>query len=172
MSEPTSVLPQCTNAFHELRGDMKVIRMEMSVHDKLIDKLSLGIEKIEEMNTNLVKMLAIHDEKHETHDEIENDIETDIKELHSRITSESRETQEKIDDLKKEINVRFDRLQQEVTTRTSASPTTESNPTAEVQHHIDELKRWKYMLMGAIFVIGYLMAHLNWEVVHKIFNLP
>src|SRR5574337_2078546 len=103
MAQQMEVLPECTQAFNDIRLQVGLIEKDLERDQKLIEKLSEGIEKIQEMNTNLVKMLALHDQRHEIHEKVADDLDEDIKELHSRITTESRATQDKIDALKREL---------------------------------------------------------------------
>jgi len=72
------VLPECQVAFTDLRLTVALIEHDIVLSAKVIDKLSEAVEKIEEMNANLVKIIAVHDLKHENTTE-------DVKELERRI---------------------------------------------------------------------------------------
>ena len=159
----SEVLPECTRGFSDIRLSVGLIENRVEGHDKLIDKLAEGIEKIEEMNNNLVKMLTVHEHKHEIHEKIEDDIEEDVEKLHSRITTTTREIQDRIDDLKEEINKRFDALAIRLTP-------IETPEDIRVKKTLQELDRWKFLLMAIAIGLIFLFDHVNWTFLEKIFS--
>lgn len=171
------VLPECTTAFSEIRLKVGLLERDIRDHRNLIDKLTEGIEKIQELNTNLARMVAIHDQKHETHDKIEDDIDLDIKEIHSRITTVSREIQDRIDEVKKEIYARLDMLHRELVDHVVVKSHASGNVAQQSAHNdaqvlqvLKQLERWKYLLIGIVFAIGYALDHINWKFVSQLFG--
>lgn len=167
------VLPECRTGFNEIRLQVGLMERDVQLNRQLIDKLTEGIEKTQEMNVNLVRMIALHEQRHEQHEEAEEEFDEDVKELHSRITTSTRETQDKIESTKKELFARLDSIHSEllehIVSRTT--PTTlvqEDDP--KVEESIRELDRWKYMLMGALLIIGWLLAHIKWDLLIKLFG--
>ncbi len=75
--------------------EMKVGLLEKDIQqtNQVYEKLSESIEKIQEMNDTMIRMITIHEQRHEHHAKAEEDLKEDIKELHSRITTVSRELQ-------------------------------------------------------------------------------
>lgn len=170
------VLPECTGAFNDIRLQVGLMERDIANNRALIEKLTEGIEKIQEMNMNLVKMLALHDQKHEIHEKIEEGLDEDVKELHSRISTESRITQEKIDSMESALFKRLESIHKELLAHIvmRTSPTSSSTPPvkddAEVSKTLTELNRWKYILMGIIFALGWVLAKINWSVASKLFG--
>lgn len=123
------VLPECQGGFADIRLAVGLIERDLSSQTKITDKLSEAIEKIEAMNANLVKMLAVHELKHQlTCDDLS-------------------EVERKVDEL---------RLHQAV------APTTQDT---QVTKTLAQLEKWKWILMGMILAVGFLLGHINWDVV-------
>lgn len=78
------------------------------------------------------------------------DVKTDIKELHSRITTGNREIMEKLDE-KIDALAKSDKEQHETLKKTMDN----------VKERVDVLERWRWMIVGGAIVIGYLMGHLD-----------
>lgn len=78
------------------------------------------------------------------------EVKSDIKELHSRITTGNREIldkfDEKIDDLAKS-----DREQHEMLKKSMDN----------VKERVDILERWRWMIVGGAVVCGYLIGHVE-----------
>ena len=84
-------------------------------------------------------------------------VKSDIKELHSRITTGNREILDKLDEKIDEL-AKSDKAQHEVMTNTMQS----------IKERVDTLERWRYMIVGGAIVFGYLIGNLG--VINKIFG--
>lgn len=78
------------------------------------------------------------------------DVKTDIKELHSRITTGNREIMDKLDE-KIDALAKSDKEQHETLKKTMEN----------VKDRVDVLERWRWMIVGGAIVIGYLIGHLD-----------
>ena len=65
----------------EVKLQVGLLNKDIQHTNLLCDKLSESIEKIQEMNMNLVKMIALHDNKHEQHEKVEDNLKDDYKDL-------------------------------------------------------------------------------------------
>jgi DNA anti-recombination protein RmuC len=169
-------IPHPEHTITDMRIQLGLLDSTSRNHEKLIDKLTEGIGKIEEVNYSLLKMLTLHDHKHEIHEESDKEIEHDLerieveldtlqKELHSRITTSTRETQNKIDEMKGDMNSRLDILRAEV--MAALRPPAHEEPKV-IAKTVQELERWKWMLMGAFVFILWLAD--KWEFIAKLFG--
>lgn len=78
------------------------------------------------------------------------EVKTDIKELHSRITTGNRELmdkfEEKIDELAKADKEQHTALRESM---------------ENVKKRVDLLEKWKWMIVGGAVVVGYLIGHVE-----------
>ena len=95
-----------------LKLDVGLIKKDIAIAEKqcvqVSNKVSESIEKIQEINANLVKMITIHEQKHEQHEKIEEGLKGDIKELHTRITTVNKEFHEKMEHIEQSITKKID----------------------------------------------------------------
>ena len=78
------------------------------------------------------------------------DVKSDIKELHSRITTTTREITDHID--KKIDNLaEADKLQHESMSKTMN----------EIKSRVEILERWRFMIVGGAIALGYLIGHME-----------
>ena len=78
------------------------------------------------------------------------DVKSDIKELHSRITTTTREITDHID-------TKIDALAKD----DKAQHDTMSKKIDEIKDRVDLLERWKWMIVGGAIAIGYIVGHLQ-----------
>lgn len=139
---------------NEVKLQVGLLNKDIQHTNLLCDKLSESIEKIQEMNMNLVKMIALHDNKHEQHEKVEDNLKDDYKELHSRITTINREIHDRIDQVEHHITSRIDNLRAELINHKAQDKMKLSDRLAEVE-------KWKWMVVGAIGLGGWLLGHLD-----------
>jgi chromosome segregation ATPase len=130
----------------------------------ITNKLSQSIDKIQEMNGNLLRMIALHDQKHEGHVKAETELNSDIKELHSRVTTVTRELHDKIDEVEKHLGGKIDDLRRDL-----------------IQHKQEEVKakpieilakidNYKYLILGMVLAAGFFLGNLNTGLVGILFK--
>jgi septal ring factor EnvC (AmiA/AmiB activator) len=78
------------------------------------------------------------------------EVKSDIKDIHSRITTGNREIMQKIDD-KIDALAKSDKDQHESL----------KNTMDHVKMRVDVLERWRWMIVGGAIVLGYLIGHLD-----------
>jgi hypothetical protein len=128
------VLPRCQTGFADARLAIGLIERDIVTQTKITDKLAEAIEKIEAMNANLVKMLAVHELKHE-------------------LTCKDLETVENQVDLLR-----------------LGPPLVQMSDQAQITKTLAQLEKWKYVLMGMILTLGWLLGNIDWKFVLRIFG--
>lgn len=87
----------------DIKLQMGLLGRDIQQNTMLFDRVSQSIEKIQEVNVSLLRMIALHEEKHEQHERFQNTFQQDIKDLHSRITTVARDIQEMIEKKEQKI---------------------------------------------------------------------
>lgn len=138
-----------------LKLKIGLIEKDIEVSSELSEKLSHSIEKIEEMSLHLVKMITLHEQRHGQHDRAETELKNDIKELHSRVTTQTRELHDKIDDLEKHITSRIDALRAELLEME------ETSKRDDIDNKVEIINKWRWMVVGGAVVAGWILGNLN-----------
>jgi DNA repair exonuclease SbcCD ATPase subunit len=133
---------------------------------ELCDKLSESIEKIQEMNTTMIRMITIHEQRHEHTETVKTEMKEDIKELHSRITTITRELHERIDQVEKHITSRIDALRSDLANHKKSDA---DEPISEkLADKLITMEQWKWMLMGGVAFASFLLGHS--DILGKLFR--
>lgn len=94
----------------------------------------------------------------ETIQEDLHEVKNDIKEIHSRITTGNREIVDKMDDMQTRLEHKMN-AQAEVTKQQHESIQTEiRNDIDKLGERVSSLEQWKWYVIGAAAVIGFLIA--------------
>jgi peptidoglycan hydrolase CwlO-like protein len=77
-------------------------------------------------------------------------VKSDIKELHSRITTGNREIMDKLDEKIDEL-AQSDKEQHDVMSKTMNA----------IKDRVDILERWRWMIVGGAIALGYVTGHMG-----------
>jgi ElaB/YqjD/DUF883 family membrane-anchored ribosome-binding protein len=139
---------------HDVELKVGLLQKDVELTDRLCNKLSESISKIQELNVNIMQMISLHEQRHEQHEKTESALKDDIKELHSRITTVNRELHERIDQVERHITERLDAIRSDLANH-------KKNDTPKVTEIIKEMDRYKWMILGAAIAVGWILGNVN-----------
>jgi hypothetical protein len=153
--------------------DIQGIKLQVGLLDKdiktqhtVLDKISDSIEKIQELNINLIKMMSLHDQRLEQHEKTDKflaeqielrrrELIDDIKDLHSRITTTSRELTDKMSELESRVLDKLSDIKNEIHT----------NPPKPEQTFKEQIEnKYFWILIGGAAAILWMIDHIDFKV--------
>jgi chromosome segregation ATPase len=139
---------------NDLKLDIGLLTKDVEQTNRLCEKLSESIEKLQEVNVNILRMITLHEQRHDQHEKSENEMKEDMKELHSRITTVTRELHERIDQVEHHITSRIDDLRSDLLNHKKEDKKT-------ILTELSEIERWKWIILGAVMSSGFLLGKLE-----------
>ena len=147
-----------------IETQIAVVTQEMQQTQDVLDRLDHAIEKIADITADIGKILAVHEQRLDRSEQSTNDIHAllekrrnemnqDIKELHSRITTTTRELSTEINNVQNCIVEGIEDLKHEL----KEDQKYHNDKQSKLDERISALERWRYMLVGAGIVGGFLM---------------
>lgn len=89
------------------------------------------------------------------------EMRVDIKDLHSRVTTQTREIVEKMDDMQTRLEHRMN-AQAELSKQQHESIQDEIKKDVKIiSDRVDVLERWRWMIVGGAVVLGYIVGHMD-----------
>ncbi len=149
---------------HDVEMKVGLLERDVQQTDRLCEKLSESISKLQEVNANILRMITIHEHRHEQHEKAEIELKDDIKELHSRITTVNREIHERIDEVERHISERIDALRSDLIQHKKEEG---NNVVGDTLREID---KYKWMILGAAIAIGWIIGNVNLGVLGTLFK--
>lgn len=140
--------------FHAMDVKVNLLQRDIQQTDKLCERLSESIEKLQEVNVSLTRMITLHEQRHEQHERVESELKEDIKDLHSRITTTTRELHDRIDEVERHIAAKIDSLRIELKHH-------EQKDGAKLPEILKEIDRYKWMILGAAMAVGWILGNVN-----------
>jgi len=138
---------------NNLKLDVELLKRDVEQFDTICDRITASIEKLQEANQNLVKMISLHEQRHDQHEKIEEDLDDDVKDLHSRITTLNREIHDRIAQVEHHITQRIDELRSDLMKHKQE----DRNPFVKWA----DIDKVKWFLIGVVLAIGFLLGKID-----------
>lgn len=136
---------------HDVELKIGLLGKDVEQTDRLCSKLSESIEKLQEVNVNIMRMITLHEQRHEQHEKVEKEVKDDIKDLHDRIDQVERHISERIDALRNDLMAH--RKEDNV-----------------IGNTLKEIDKYKWMILGAAIAIGWIIGNVNLGVLGTLFK--
>jgi gas vesicle protein len=147
----------------EIKLQIGLLDKDIKTQHTVLDKISDSIEKIQELNINLIKMMSLHEQRLEQHEKTDKflaeqielrrrELIDDIKDLHSRITTTSRELTDKMSELEGRVLDKLSDIKNEIHTNPS-------KPELTLKDQIENKYFW--IFIGGAAVILWIIDHIN-----------
>ena len=140
--------------------EIELLKKDVNIITTLCEKFDTTIDKMQEIASNLSRMISLQEQRIEMQDKATREMESvlemrrvehnnDIKELHSRITTVNRDLTTKIDETEKRILDEIHLLRDEL-----------SKDNDKMGKRVFDIETWKWMVMGGIFVVGWIASKM------------
>uniref|UniRef100_A0A6C0JYD5 Uncharacterized protein n=1 Tax=viral metagenome TaxID=1070528 RepID=A0A6C0JYD5_9ZZZZ len=141
---------------HDVDLKLNSLSKDVEQIDRLCLKVTESIEKLQEVNSTLTKILVLHEEKHEQRQKNEDQFRIELKELNVKINNIYKDVIEKIDAMDKENLKR-------INGESLAKINKENLP-------IIELSKIHWMMLGGALTLGWLLSNVNLEGLAPLFK--
>ena len=126
--------------------ELELLKKEIADMKQIHVRLDTAIEKITDFSNCINRLLAVHEEKITQQEDAQQrsvqEFTTDIKELHSRITTNTKELTALMTQQHKEQKDVIDRLKDEISNR------------------VGVLEKWRWIIIGGSIVLGFIIQKL------------
>ena len=140
---------------------IEFLKRDVSEMKQIHVRLDRAITKITDVSSSIHIMLAVHEEKIERQDEILSDnsaqienkrkeLATDIKELHSRITTINRELYDRITNTEQHIINENQKIQQQLKQHIESLK-------VNLNDRVSLLEKWRWLIIGGAVVVGFVL---------------
>ena len=127
----------------DLETEVKLLKKELEDQKKIHDRLDIAIEKLTDVSNSIHRMLAVHEEKLARQEEaLESrrvEISSQISELHSRVTTNTKEIMTSATSQHDNQNKQIQKIREDLNNR------------------IGVLEKWRHVLIGCSIVAGFIL---------------
>lgn len=136
------------------------LESEVEVLKNVVAKLDMSIEKIAQVSNDIGKILAVHEQRLANLEKVADAKSEDIKELHSRITTQHREMMDKIDDMEDRIELKMQQAQFKSTKQHEEIQKELQKDIGNLSNRLTVLENWRWWVLGAAGAFGFIIAKM------------
>ena len=136
------------------------IESEVEVLKSVVSKIDNSIEKITQVSNDIGKILAVHESRLDGLEKIADMRTDDIKELHSRITTQHREVIDKINDMEDRIDLKLQQSQFNATKQHQDIQKEIQEDINRLSKRLTVLENWRWWMLGAAAALGFVVAKM------------
>jgi hypothetical protein len=129
-----------------LHTEVELLKREVSDMKGIYQRLDMAIVKIGDVSNSINRMLAVHEEKITQQEEIlirsDAEFSANVKELHSRITTNTKELMALMSEQHKEQTEAMLKLKN------------------ELQNRVGVLEKWRWLIIGGSIVVGFILQKM------------
>lgn len=149
------------NNIDDLVKDSATLKADVKQSNQIHSRLDDAIVRLTDISSSIKSMLAVHDEKIKRVDSSQEDIlslledrrrewDVDLKELHSRISTQGRELREAIQD----TTLRGERQHRE---HAEAIEKVED----ALSNRVGVLEKWRWLIIGGAILLGFIIQNMS-----------
>jgi len=148
------------NITHGIDAEIAIMKSQMSHMEKVFDRISATLDKITELCNNSANIINLHEQKLREQDTSIHDLKRarkeDSRELHSRISTNTREIEEKMTKEIDKVLLAIKDLREKVLDNHD-----------DLEKRIQVLERWRWILVGILIAGGFTMPIVS-DIWHNI----
>lgn len=90
-------------------------------------------------------------------------ISSSVEKLETKIDNNYAVLHSRISDLRDDLRTDFESKQEKIIQKIEEHSTSSNENSKELNKRIDDIEKWRWMIMGAALVFGYILAHIKVE---------
>ena len=130
----------------DINTEVALLKKEVTDIKFIFSRLGTAIERMVDVSSSVNRMLAVHEEKISQQEEAsiraDTEFKADIKELHSRITTNTKEMMQAITSQHLEQQQTLDRMR------------------VELNNRVGILEKWRWIIIGGSIVVGFALQKM------------
>lgn len=148
--------------------EIELLKKDVTTMSALLEKFDTTIDKMQEIASNLSKMVSLQEQRLENQEKITSEVQSilemrrlehnnNIKDIYNRINTVNKELTDKIEDTEKAILAELQAIRQKL----DADKNTFGS-------RLSQIETWKYMVIGALLLVSFVVG--NMSSIAKFFN--
>lgn len=130
-------------------------QVDIQVLKVVVSKLDETLDRISESTESIGKLLAVHDQRINGLERDNADTNKEIRDLYDKMEDRTREIINKMEDMEEKIEDKIS----ESKNQSSEQHANLASKVDKLDTRIDELEKWKWYIMGAIVVVGFILKN-------------
>ena len=140
------------NGTTDIKIQLESLRKDIESVNSINNRLDTAIDKLTDVSTSIKQMLAVHEEKIQRQEQIDEVIFTKLKDRADEIDNVYRDLQREINQTEKRLLIEIKSLKNDIGSR------------------VGVLEKWRWLILGGAIVIGWVLSKNFLHIMQMISN--
>jgi len=140
------------NGTTDIKVQLESLRKDIESVNSINNRLDTAIDKLTDVSTSIKQMLAVHEEKIQRQEQIDEVIFTKLKDRADEIDNVYRDLQREISQTEKRLLIEIKSLKNDIGSR------------------VGVLEKWRWLILGGAIVIGWVLSKNFLHIIQMISN--
>ena len=140
------------NGTTDIKVQLESLRKDIESVNSINNRLDTAIDKLTDVSTSIKQMLAVHEEKIQRQEQIDEVIFTKLKDRADEIDNVYRDLQREINQTEKRLLIEIKSLKNDIGSR------------------VGVLEKWRWLILGGAIVIGWVLSKNFLHIMQMISN--
>jgi len=140
------------NGTTDIKVQLESLRKDIESVNSINNRLDTAIDKLTDLSTSIKQMLAVHEEKIQRQEQIDEVIFTKLKDRADEIDNVYRDLQREINQTEKRLLIEIKSLKNDIGSR------------------VGVLEKWRWLILGGAIVIGWVLSKNFLHIMQMISN--
>ena len=140
------------NGTTDIKIKLESLRKDIESVNSINNRLDTAIDKLTDVSTSIKQMLAVHEEKIQRQEQIDEVIFTKLKDRADEIDNVYRDLQREISQTEKRLLIEIKSLKNDIGSR------------------VGVLEKWRWLILGGAIVIGWVLSKNFLHIIQMISN--
>ena len=151
------------NNLNSLKTDVEILKRDISAIQGFSAKIDDAIEKMAEVSNNISKMLIVHENRLQNHENAIDGLKASMSERKSDFEKQIDLLHKRISDMKDENHVEREKYHKELLNAIKQIADGQN----KLEERITVLEQWKWVVIGGSSAVGFIVSMIPWD---KIFG--
>lgn len=142
-----------------LKTDVEIIKRDINAIQMFSGKIDDAIEKMVEVSNSITKMLIMHENKLQNHDQQIDGIKTSLSERKSDFEKQVELLHKRITDMKDENHAEREKYHKEILDALKEI----ADLNKALDSRVTTLEQWKWYVMGGAAAVGFILSQVPWD---------
>lgn len=133
---------------------IELLKRDIQLIEKLTHKIAESLEKSQEINISLGKIISVHEQKHKQIEGEHHEVKQDLKEMDEKIENIRKEITGHINKVEERISNKIDSLKEELND-------SKKDKGDNLSDFLKDTNKFTYMAWGAVIVLSWVLSNVN-----------
>lgn len=144
-----------------IKTEVELLKRDFEQLAAITDKLDVAIDKLSSVAGSLDRMIAVHENRLEYHDQIDKELFTLIEARRKESKDQHEALHQRMGKMRDEFDNDLSNAMKEIMAEIKDLKDKDMAHHKEMFERLSRLEKWRWMVMGGALVLGFIAARMN-----------